>query len=74
MLYKKTCSYFLQNLAHFFLECELSEKIVEKIKIQFILNNIFFYRNSYRLKDNVEKYSRDRQATDDNIIRRMRFA
>jgi hypothetical protein len=24
--------------------------------------------------DNVEKYGRFRQATDDNIIRRMRFA
>ena len=27
-----------------------------------------------RLRDNVEKYGRAGQATDDNIIRRMRFA
>jgi hypothetical protein len=36
--------------------------------------NIFFFRKSCHLWDNVEKYVRARQATDDNIIRRMRFA
>jgi hypothetical protein len=29
---------------------------------------------SYRLKDNVEKYDTDGQATDGNIIRRTQFA
>jgi hypothetical protein len=33
-----------------------------------------FSRKSCRLWDNVEKYGTARQATDDNIIRRMRFA
>jgi hypothetical protein len=36
--------------------------------------SITFSRKSYRLWDNVEKYGTARQATDDNIIRRMRFA
>jgi hypothetical protein len=35
--------------------------------------NNFFWK-SCRLWDNVEKYFRTGQATDDNIIRRMRFA
>jgi hypothetical protein len=33
-----------------------------------------FSRKSCRLWDNVEKYGTAGQATDDNIIRRMRFA
>jgi hypothetical protein len=33
-----------------------------------------FFRKSCRLLDNVEKYGTARQATDGNIIRRMRFA
>jgi hypothetical protein len=32
----------------------------------------FFFRKSCRLWDNVEKYGVATQATDDNIIRRMR--
>jgi hypothetical protein len=36
----------------------------------FMFNN--FFRKSCRLWDNVEKYGTARQATDDNIIRRMR--
>ena len=31
-------------------------------------------RKSRRLRDNVKKYGGAREATDDNIIRRMRFA
>jgi hypothetical protein len=37
------------------------------------LCSITFSRKSCRLWDNVEKYGTARQATDDNIIRRMRF-
>jgi hypothetical protein len=47
-------------------------KVVEKIKARFMFSN-FFSRKSCRLWDNVEKYGTARQATDDNIIRRMRF-
>ena len=35
---------------------------------------IAFFRKSCRLLDNVEKYGRARQATDENRIRGMRFA
>jgi len=33
-----------------------------------------FFRKSCRLRDNVEKYNGAREATDDNIKRRMRIA
>jgi hypothetical protein len=48
-------------------------KVVEKTKTH-ILCSITFSRKSCRLWDNVEKYGTVRQATDHNIIRRMRFA
>jgi hypothetical protein len=51
----------------------VSDKIVEKIKTH-ILCSINFSQKSCRLSDNVEKYGREGEATDDNIIRRMRFA
>jgi hypothetical protein len=35
---------------------------------------VFFFRKSCHLWDNVEKGNIARQATDDNITRRMRFA
>ena len=34
----------------------------------------FSHRKLYHLWDNVEKYGRDGQATDDSVIRRMRVA
>jgi hypothetical protein len=48
-------------------------KVVEKIKTH-ILCSINFSPKSCRLCDNVEKYGTARQATNNNIIRRMRFA
>jgi len=51
----------------------VSDKTVDEIKTHFMFNNVFS-RKSCRLWDNVGKYGRARQATDDNIIRRMRFA
>jgi hypothetical protein len=46
-------------------------KVVEKNKTHFVFSNffLFFFRKWCRLWDNVGKYGRDRQATDDNIIR-----
>jgi transposase len=39
-----------------------------------MLNNIFFpHRKSCRLWNNVEKYGKAKQATNDHIIRRVRF-
>jgi len=46
-------------------------KFVEKIKKHILCPVIFL---SCRFLDNAEKYSRIGQATDDNIIWRMRFA
>jgi hypothetical protein len=43
----------------------------ENQNTHFMFNN--FFQKSCRLWDNVEKYGRARQDTDDNIIRRMRF-
>jgi hypothetical protein len=45
---------------------------VQRIKTH-ILCSETFSRKSCRLRNNVEKHGRDRQATDDHIIRRMRF-
>jgi hypothetical protein len=68
-----TCVH-LGYLAELFSEWEIFHtKVIEKIKTH-ILCSITFFRKSCRLWDNVEKYGRCRQATDGNIIRRMRFA
>jgi hypothetical protein len=51
----------------------VSDKIcTENQNIHFMFNNIF--PKIVLLWDNVEKHGRPRQATDDNIIRRIRFA
>ena len=59
---------FLSYLAQFFLEWKMFQtKVVEKIKTQILCSvNFFFFRKSCRLWDNVEKYGRAGQATDDN--------
>jgi hypothetical protein len=51
----------------------VSDKSRRENKTHILCSTIFF-RKSCRLWDNVEKYGRAGQATDDNIIRRMRFA
>ena len=51
----------------------VSKKFVAKIKTH-ISSSITIFWKSYRLWDSVEKYRRGRQATDDNIIWRKRFA
>ena len=61
------------HLAESFLEREMLQA-VEKIKTHTLCSVTFFSLKSCRLWDNVEKYGRARQATDDNIIRRMWFA
>jgi hypothetical protein len=52
----------------------ISDKIVEKIKIHILCLITFFFRKSCHLWDSVEKYSIAVQITDDNIIRRTRIA
>jgi hypothetical protein len=49
-------------------------KVIEKIKTYILFNNVFFFRKSFRLRNNVEKYCTAGQATDDNIIWRMCIA
>jgi hypothetical protein len=49
------------------------QKLLRKAKYIFYVQEPFS-RNSSRLWDNVEEYGRAREATDDNIIWRMRFA
>jgi hypothetical protein len=67
-------AYVYLYLAEFFLEWEIFQtKVVEKLKTH-VWCSMAFFRKSCRLWDNVEKHERARQATDDNIIRRMRFA
>jgi hypothetical protein len=64
-----------KHLAEFFLECEAFQtKAVIKIKIHISSTKILFSRKAYRLWANVKKCARPGQATDDNIINRMRFA
>ena len=61
-------------LNEFFVEREIFQKnLVEKIKTNISCLKTFF-RKQFLSCDNFEKYGRDRQATHDNITRRMRFA
>jgi hypothetical protein len=61
-------------LAEFFLKLEMFRtKVVDKIKSD-VLCSVTFFRKSYRLRGNVEKYGTAKQATEENKIRRMRFA
>jgi len=72
--YLKTCVHLWSYLAQYFLEWEMFRtKVVDKIKTH-ISYSVTFPRKLYRLWDNVGKFCRLGQATDDNIIQRMRFA
>jgi hypothetical protein len=69
----KNYTHLCQFLAQYFLESEMFQaKVVEEIKTHILCSKIVF-RKSCRLWDNLEKSARARQATDDNIIQRMRF-
>jgi hypothetical protein len=47
--------------------------VVEKIKTH-VVCPVTFFRKSYRVCKNVKKFGKARQATNGNIMRRMRFA
>ena len=73
-IYLVTYVHFWPCLGHFALEWEMFRtKVVEKIKTH-ILCSVTHFRKSRCLWDNVEKYCRAGQATDDNITRRMGIA
>jgi hypothetical protein len=56
-------------LAEFSLELKMFQTKIEEIKTN-ILYSIIFFGTWCLLRDNVENYGRDRQATDDSIGRR----
>jgi hypothetical protein len=61
--------YIFDHIAHFFLELKMffREKGCRKIKTLILYSiNIYFFLKSCRLRDNVQKYIRAAQATDDN--------
>jgi hypothetical protein len=63
VFYIKTNLHILSNRAHFFLEWKMFQtKFVEKIETHFVLK--YWFRKSWRLRDNVEKYCRAGQATE----------
>jgi len=65
VLYKKTNTYFFYHLAHFFFTAKcFKQQLWRKSKHTFCVH-FFFFRKSCRLWDNVEKFCRVRQATDD---------
>jgi hypothetical protein len=72
VLFIKTCVYLWYYLANFFLVTKISNKRRKNQNTHFMFDN--FFLESCLLWDNVEIYCRDREVTDDNIIRCMRFA
>jgi len=64
----KTNIHCWSYLTQFFLEWEMFQtNLVEKIKTHFEFSNFFFFFKLCHLWDNVEKYCRAGQATDDNM-------
>jgi hypothetical protein len=64
----KTNIHFLSYLPHFFVEWEIFQtKDVGKIRTHILSLITFFFLKASTLWDNVEKYCRARQATDDNM-------
>ena len=65
----KSYIHLWQYLAEFFLEWEMFKtKAVEKIKTHIICSMIFFPPKSCIVWENVEKYCRARQSTDDSMV------
>jgi len=55
----------MKHLAQIFLERKMFQrKVVQKIKIP-VLGSVSFFKKWRRLRDNVGKYGRARQATDE---------
>jgi hypothetical protein len=72
VFYMRTCVHLWSFILAQFLEWEIfQKKLFKKIYTQFLFN---FLRRSCHLWDTVVKYGTAGQATDDNIIRRLRIA
>ena len=50
---------------------KVSNKIIDKIKLKSYVQELF--SENCTVYDNMQKYGRGKQATEDNIIWRMRF-
>jgi hypothetical protein len=75
VLYIRADIHFWSYLAHFFLEWEMFlDRSCRENQNTFCVQQLFFFRKSCRLWDNVEKYCTAGQATDVNRTRRMRIA
>jgi hypothetical protein len=73
VLYMKNYVHIWYYLPEFFLEWVMSQtKVLEKIKTHIYVQ--YSFKKFCHLSDNVEKYGRPRQATQDNIIWCMHFA
>jgi len=70
----KTCVHLKHYLSEFFLESEISQKKVVKLIKTHVTYYVKFLCISCLLRDNVEKYGRERDAIDDNVVERKRFA
>ena len=70
----KTYADLLSYLSQFFLEWDMFFTKVQRISKHTFCVQQLVCRESCRSWDNVEKYGRARQATNDNIIRLMRLA
>jgi hypothetical protein len=56
----------------FFAEGEMFQtKVVGEIKTYFVFSNYFFPRKSCCLWNNVGKYTRNGEATDDNMVQAL---
>jgi hypothetical protein len=70
--YIKTYVHLWSYLAEFFIEWSmLQTKVVEKIKTHIVCSKTLFFFKLCRLRDDVGKYGRVRQAIDDNIMLSM---
>ena len=72
-LHAEFCTFMIISCLSVLRKVHSSDKFVEGLKAHILCSKRFF-RKSCRVLDNVEKYGRTRQATDDKIIRRMLFA
>jgi hypothetical protein len=60
--------YVCDHISYFFLEWEMFQtKVVDKIKTHILCSIHCFFHKSFHLWDNVKKYGRYAQATDDNM-------
>ena len=72
-LLEKQNTFMITSLSIFLRMRNISDRFVEKIKTH-IFCSVTLFRKSSFLWNNVEKYRRDEETTDDNITERVHFA